>query len=483
MVKCIISNTLEVIGLPADLEDYYQYKCRYDTSVYSSDDVPEILNLFERTTSGISIPRGLLFEVKNFCNSRGLPLQVVNEGYKGELFEKEILPEINYTSGVYGYQGKSITQLIADPTARLQAFAAAGKTSIMCMIASILKRGPCLYLAHKDRLLKQFALTAEKVLGIDESDIGVIKQKKRIIKPLTYGSLCTLGKEDFDLESFKYKFNTVFFDECHLSTALTYRRVLLGLAPERLYGFSATPDHYASDDLTHLMQALLGPITVVIKDSDVPQRLMPTTYSRLTKHTFYFNADSNAEEWRKRKQRHNLYDAIGNSSSRNNLIISDALKLIKAGYKLLICVNRVSHGKELFDLLTKNGINLSFPYKITETKTGEIKSQVDHKKLNDDVLDVERGKLDGMIGTYKLFDTGFDCPSLSAILYAAPFSGDNTTQIIQSIGRVQRYRVGKPSPVLLDYVDDSQPVNILKHWASKRTEYLQITFKDHDTIG
>ena len=482
MVRCIISNKLEIIGLPKDLEEYYRYKCRYNTSVYSSEDIPDPLDLFEKTEKGIRIPRGLLNEVYSLCLQRGLEIKIFNEGYVGEQQNFKINPNINYTSGVYGYQGKAVNELMQYTTARLQAMPGSGKTAMMCLISALLNKGPCLYLANKQRLIKQFMLTAEKVLNIPEKEIGIIKQKKCIIKPLTCGSLQTMGKKDFDLGAVKNSFTSVYYDESHLSTALTYRRVLLGLAPQRLYGFSATPDHYSSEDLNHLMSALLGPVAVKVKDEEIPKRLIPDVYTRFTRHTFYFSADSSSEQWRIRKQRHKLYDAIGNSVTRDNLIIGDALKLLSIGHKLLICVNRVSHGKKLYQLLTSSGIKVSFPYKIKKTKTGEYKAQVDHKKLNEDVFEIERGNINVIIGTYKLFDTGFDCPSLSAILYAAPFSGDNTTQIIQSAGRIQRFRIDKQHPIVIDYLDDSHPVNVLQHWGHKRAEFLQKTYRNYDII-
>lgn len=483
MIKIAITNRLEITGLPRDLEDFYRHRCVYNTSVYRTDDLEnEELNLCENTENGISIPRGLILEVKDLCEKRGLKVEIQNKGFSGEPHNYNILPDINYTSGVYGYQGRCVEEMLKYTTARLQAPAGSGKTTKMCIISALLGKGPLLYLANKERLLKQFRLTAEKVLGIKEEDIGIIKQKKCTIKPLTCGSLQTIGKEGYDLEALKDQFQVVCFDECHLSTALTYRTVLLGLAPERLYGFSATPEHYASEDLNHLMTALLGPIAVTVRDDEIPKRLMPDTFSRLTGCSFYFSANSDAEEWRKRKQRHKLYEAIGDSEPRNELIVTDCLKLLSAGHKLLICVNRVSHGNKLYDILSSHGVKCSFPYKIKTTKNGEEKAQVDHKKLNEEVFEIEKGNINVIIGTYKLFDTGFDCPSLSAVLYAAPFSGDNTTQIIQSAGRIQRFRIEKKHPVVIDYLDDSAPINILKHWGDKRAKFLEKTYKSYDII-
>jgi len=176
-----------------------------------------------------------------------------------------------------------------------------------------------------------------------------------------------------------------------------------------------------------------------------------------------------------------MHEDIGQCYERNLLIVSDAIKLLDEGYKVLICVSRTSHGKALYDLLNGLNIEASFPYKIKVKKKG-IQATVDHKKLRKDVLEIEKGNIHLLIGTYKLFDTGFDCPELSAILYAAPFSGDNATQIVKSVGRIQRFRLDKKHPIDLDYTDQSHPVDILGTWANKRAEHLQKRFRNYDII-
>jgi len=357
-----------------------------------------------------------------------------------------------------------------------------GKTVISCIAMALLGKGPVLFLAQKDRLLTQFRRTVTKVLGIPDEEIGIIKAKKKIIKPITCGSLMTLGKEGFDLDSLKDTFHTIFFDECHLSTALTYRTVLLKLAPERLYGLSATPEHYSSDELSNLMTALLGEIVVTIHENQIPGRLTPETYTRETGNTFFYDVTDSMEEWRKRKKMHKLQDEVCNNEVRNNLIVDDCVRLISMGFKPIICTARVLHAKIIYEKLLERGIHISYPYTIKTTDKGAIQTKVNHKQLNEDVFKVESGELAGIGGTYTLFDTGFDCPSLSALILAGPFSGGNTTRIEQTVGRVLRFTVEKKYAVVIDYTDDSNPNNKLRDWSEGRKEFYEKKYSKHSKI-
>ena len=480
MVILRLSNHLEIENPPATLEKWLEEFCIFHTSTYSNnDDIPETIILFERNGNKISIPRGLTELVIGELNKLKIEFQLEDLTTQATHYAFKIKKEINYTTGVFGFQKKVVNQLKSYHTGRLEAPTGSGKTALACLLIGELQEGPILFLVNKDRLLRQFISTVTKVLGIPKDEIGIIKAAKYSIKPITVGSLQTLGKEKFDLEAIKNSFNTVFFDECHISTALTYRRVLLALAPKRLIGLSATPDHYFSKSLNNLMLALLGPVKVKVEESEVPGRIIPEAYTRETNLVFTYRAAQDSPEWMKNKCRNKLFNELLNSRERNKIIFHDCRKLVSVGHKVLIAVARVSHGKILYDALTKAGLLASFPYKIKE----EELYTVDHKKLDEDCFKIENGELSILIGTYSLFQTGFDCKALSAIQFAAPFSGINTTAVKQAVGRILRHTFDKESAVVIDYLDDSKPFNILRQWGEDRAEVLdKESKKNHSFI-
>lgn len=473
MITIIVSNVLEIHEVTPKLDSYLQSLATFDLSSYHVDGIPQTINLYEKYESIVKIPRGFLSLVERYCKSNNLKFNIEYDTAPSTDYSFSINPKINYKTGIYGYQGMVVSNLLSHTTTRLDAPTASGKTVIACLLMGLLNKGPILFLADKDRLIRQFINTVEKVLQIPREEIGIIKAQKNIIKPITVGSLRTLGKENFNIAKLKNTFHVVFFDECHISSALTYRRVLLNLAPQYLYGLSATPEHYASDEINRLMLGLLGDIGVTIKEDQIPDRIYPEIVIRETGCKFRYNVDKNSPDWYKHKAMNRLYNDIADCEERNKLIVKDCIKLIKRGKcKLLITTKRVSHAQTLANLLKQQDIKVSFPYTFKITKKGEEQSKVNHKQLDLDVEEIERGNIDALVGTYTLFQTGFDCTPLSGLIFAAPFSGINTTINRQSVGRIQRHYFDKDRAVVVDYRDQSYPNDVLDFWSTERYETL-----------
>lgn len=478
MIVCKLSNSLEVYGLPESFLYELQHKCRFDLTFLRDDTLPNQLNLFSKNKDSVTIPRGLFYEIEAYSQRNNLPLKLEYQTCNGTEESFTINPKINYKTGIFHYQDRIINELKKYHTVRLESAAGSGKTAVSVLFTGIINKGPVLFLANKDRLLRQFINTVSTVLQIPKDQVGIIKANKRIIKNITAGSLQTIGKDSFDLDSIKNTFYIVFMDECHISTALTYRKVLLSLAPRYLIGLSATPEHYSSDELNRLMDAMLGPIAVKVFHNEIPGRIIPEIYTRETGRSFRYKARKESPEFVKHKCRNKLYSDIATDFERNRLILNDCWKLLKANHKILITVQRVSHGQNLHDYLTHAGISCSFPYTFNVDKSGNENFKVNHKQLDLDVDRIDSGEVDVLIGTYSLFQTGFDCKPLSAILLASPFSGTNTTMIIQAVGRIQRHSFNKTNAVVIDYVDDSYPTNLLRDWANSRETFFKKTYNN-----
>lgn len=472
-VQCTISNFIEISPFN---EGDISFFSKLSTFSLMQGESLETIDFTEVSEGVLKVPRGLINEVLDYYMSKGT--QVILKYPSNTAchpLNLKVNPAVKYTEGPFYYQGNVASRLIGFDTVRLQAPAGAGKTNISCIFAALLGKGPVLFLADKDFLIRQFISTAKKVLGVSEEDIGIIKAKKYTIKPLTVGSLKTLAGKSFDLEKIKHAFHVVFFDECHAAAAETYRDVLMSLAPKHLIGLSATPHHYVAGAKNDLLHALLGEVGVIVKDTDIPGRLVPEFISRPTKKKYFFKADSDSPEWYKRKSRHRLQSEIAGDLDRNNMIVGDCYKLVKKGYKVLITVNRIMHGQMLYKLLLSHNIRVALPYKVKPAKDDEEedKTSVDNKALMQAVIDIEDGKVDVLIGTLSLLKQAFDCPPISALLYAAPFSGVNTTAVTQSVGRIQRHYFNKDHCAVVDYVDSSYPVDVLGDWALGREDAIQ----------
>ena len=476
MISCTLSNYLTIHGLPFEAQAWLKQKSVFDLNRFSELDesIREKIVLFSSNTDGsINIPRGYLDTVLTYCKNNQLKISVTLPKIKTVDLNLTLDSKINYTSGTYAYQNRVINELVHFNTVRLQAAPGAGKTLCACLFFHLINKGPVLFLANRDKLIRQFIHTCVKAFNIKKEDIGIIKSNKFDLKPITVGSLPTLGRDSFDLNKIKNYFNIVFVDECHISQAASYRKAIYELSPQYLIGLSATPEHYSSEELNNLMEALLGKVSVVVKNEEIPGRIIPQIVFRETGKRFKFNLNDNDREVVKHAKRNHLQNAIATDPDRNNIIVNDCIKLVKNNYKILIICNRVHHGALLKQMLELKGINVAFPYIIKVSKSGKEEQKVDHKALDQSVEDIEDGKVSVLIGTSNLFKEGFDCPMLSGLIIAGPFSGDNTTQIQQTVGRVQRNYFHKTEAVVVDYVDTSTDMfNTLEKWATGRANNM-----------
>lgn len=488
-IVCRVSNKLEVSGLSPSLIEKLREFCTYTIFTPSEDgkkNIPTELSYFERKKNSIVIPRGCLWALQDLAASKKIPVKVELNTFAGKPLNLKINKKVNYTSGPFHYQGRAVKELQNFYTTRLESPTGSGKTTMACLHAALVGKGPVLFLADQDRLVEQFIKTAIRVLGLKREDIGIIKAQKFSIKNITVGSLKTLASKSFDLNAIKDKFYTVYFDECHISTATTYREVILGLAPTNLIGLSATPEHYSSDSLNRLMEALLGPVGVVVLPEEIPGRINPKIKCIKTGLRFPFMAGEDAPRLWKMKCQHKMQTEIALNKVRNNIICNDTRKLVDQGHTVLITVQRVFHGEFLKQQLEDLGLRVSFPYKTVKRTKKDKKGNstdekedveiVDHKQLDADVEAVLDGKIDVLIGTYKLFTKGFDCDVLSALQIAGPFSGINSTMVIQVVGRIQRHYFGKEHAVVYDYHDTSYTNPVLGKWAEDRENCLLENF-------
>ena len=115
-----------------------------------------------------------------------------------------------------------------------------GKTRVATELARRLAKKRILFLAHRDELLQQavkrFANDTGELVGLDQAEF--FGGDERII----VASIQTVSMQA-RLERFQPDaFDLVIVDECHHSTAKTYRRVLDHFSKAKILGLSATPD-------------------------------------------------------------------------------------------------------------------------------------------------------------------------------------------------------------------------------------------------
>ena len=114
----------------------------------------------------------------------------------------------------------------------------AGKTVIACAIikSAVAKGYRCLFLAHRDTLIKQ----CSRKLAENEVHHGIIMAgiTPDHQAPVHVGSVQTMVRR---IQKFKYHFDIIFIDEAHLSAAATYLKIVAAFPKSKIVGITGTP--------------------------------------------------------------------------------------------------------------------------------------------------------------------------------------------------------------------------------------------------
>ncbi len=227
--------------------------------------------------------------------------------------------------------------------------------------------------------------------------------------------------------------NLFILDECQYAAANTVQFLHReSVSARHRFLFSASPWRDSGDDI--LIEAVGGKKIFDLKAS----KLIRDGF--LVRPEIHFLSVPIIKNLPRNYQQ--VYKAyIVENEERNDMIRKAALKLIKAGKKVLILVVRVSHGEQLKKILKD------------DCRVGYLDGQKTTKERLGTIQDMKDGSIDLIIAS-KIFDQGVDIPELDALILAG--SGKSTGRALQRIGRVIRKRDGKERAVVVDFMDNAR---------------------------
>ena len=384
--------------------------------------VPRTFELWEETANHLIVPREFLTQEQfeqfdfEFVDLRPTLFDPV------EIEDRIVLRDKD--------QQKALDDLLSNYSGTLNLSCGKGKTVLGLKLAATLKV-PTLIIVNTTALLEQWREEIELHLGV--SKIGQIQGDINEWHdcPIVLAMVHTLSlrKTEWDMP-FRRRFGLVLYDEGHHMSAPVFVNSA-DLFFGRRYSLTATPNR--TDGLEMIYQFHLGRVI----HSNLSQDLIPVTYF----HILHWSASHQEQEAvldvHGEVNVNKVRTFLGGLEWRNDLVAKDIRADLKTGRKILVLSHSVEHVNSLFEKFKRKGAGLI---------TGQT--------LQEDRMSILR-ECNPVFGTFQLAREGLNKPSLDTLYVVTPFNNSNDVQ--QAWGRIQRRYQNKQSPLVRIYEDQAFP--------------------------
>ena len=304
-----------------------------------------------------------------------------------------------------------------------------GKTVCMSRISKALadRNGRVLIIVHRDELIRQTCKKLESFglkYGVIAAKYGPNPEPNAKIQ---VAMVQTLAKR---LDKIKTIFNYLIFDECHLSAAKSYIKIINKFSAAKRLGLSATPWRLDGQGLKVLgTQIVLGP---KIDDLIVLGSLVPfTTYS------------INVVDLTGLKKVAGEYDLETQSKLfKRNKIIGDVIghyQRLAKGRTALVFASSVDHSLTMCAKFNELGI-----------KAEHIDGSTPDEERIEVLERLESGETT-VVCNYGCLTEGFDCPRLSVVIIARKTASSALFRQMCGRGLRPHKESGKADCIILDH--------------------------------
>ena len=395
----------------------------------------------------IQIPRGLYDELLEHVNQTDINYEIEDERQQGRninvAFHGELRPE----------QDMALKGLTKYDNGILYATTAFGKTVVSSAIIAQ-KKVNTLIILESSALMEQWKEALDKFLNINEelptyeTKTGRVRKRKSLIGTLQgvhdsmtgiidiamAGSLCKKG----EYHKLLNQYGLVIVDECHHSASETIANILKEIKAKYVYGVTATPKR--GDGLEKINYMLIGPIRYSYTAKE--QRIRHLVYPRFTRTVPPRGVITN------NMHPNEAYEIIHNNDIRDEQIIEDVKNCVSVGRTPVILSRYKDHSGKLYERLKSYADHVFL-------MTGN-NSKKEHKKILEQMRQVDKDESLILIATGSLVGEGFDFPRLDTLFMATPVSFRGVVE--QYAGRLNRDYAGKQNVMIYDYVDSHIPM-------------------------
>lgn len=428
--RLIVSDPIPAVraycekNLIIDNPDYY----KLEKMGKWTGNTPKKLWLFEKMNDELWLPFGCLNDLWK--------IYPVKDDYLVEICPVEPRKYESHIN-LYPYQENAVQAAIKGKNGILVMPCGSGKTQCgLEIIARI--GGRALWLTHTQDLLNQSKQRAEKVLS--QGGYGTITAGKiNVGSTITFATVQTMAK--IDLNSLRDTFDVIIVDEAQhcagTPTRVTqFYKVISNLSARYKIGLTATPKR--ADGLQCAMFALLGQKLHEVSREEVahttcPIRVLKVDTQWMPDYECILMGDGTIDYSK-------VIDNMIHDDKRFFKVM-DVINEIPDAAPTLVLANRVEYLQDMLTNYEKTGVCIS--------GAGQSKKAKEERKKALEALNT--GEIDCIFATYQLAKEGLDVPNLCYVVFATP-EQDSTT-VIQSVGRVGRKADGKDYGTVIDFVD------------------------------
>ncbi len=315
----------------------------------------------------------------------------------------------------------------------VQAATGVGKTYLAAFDSAKYER--VLFVAHREEILKQAAITFQNVRNSDDYGFFNGKQKDTD-KAVIFASVATLGRNEYLTEDFFLPdyFDYLVVDEFHHAVNEQYRRIVNYFRPRFMLGLTATPERMDGKNIYEICDYNV-PYEISLKEAINKGILVPFHYYGIydeTDYSLFRLVKGHYEE----KDLSGAY--IGNAK-RYDLIYKYYMKY-RSKRALGFCCSK-QHAEEMAKEFCKRGIESVAVYSDANGEFSEDRNRAIEKLKRREIK---------VIFSVDMFNEGVDIASLDMVMFLRPT--ESPIVFLQQLGRGLRTSKGKEYLNVLDFI-------------------------------
>ena len=315
----------------------------------------------------------------------------------------------------------------------VQAATGIGKTYLAAFDSAGYKR--VLFVAHREEILKQAALSFENVRQSDDYGFFNGKQKDTD-KSVIFASVATLGRKEYLTKDFFAPdyFDYLVIDEFHHAVNDQYQKIVNYFKPQFLLGLTATPERMDGKNIYEICDYNV-PYEISLREAINKGALVPFHYYGIYDETDY----SSLHLVKGRYDEKELNETYVGNVKRYDLIYKYYMKY-RSKRALGFCCSR-QHAEEMAKEFCKRGTESVAVYSNADGEYSEDRDKAIEKLKNQKIK---------VIFSVDMFNEGVDIAALDMVMFLRPT--ESPIVFLQQLGRGLRTSKGKEYLNVLDFI-------------------------------